>query len=172
MITRRHDSGDTCAVAVYSDCEAYRYALTRVWDPAGRRLHFIMLNPSTATEARNDPTLARCERRARILGFGALRVSNIFAWRETDPELLRKQSDPVGQDNDAALLAGVDWADQTICAWGTHGAHLGRGDQVRALLHTTGQPLFHLGRTRAGAPRHPLYISYDTMPEPWIELSE
>ena len=67
----------------------YRYALTRVWDPLGPRLSFVMLNPSTATEVQNDPTVERCERRARALGFGGFRVTNIFAWRDTDPRKMR-----------------------------------------------------------------------------------
>ena len=79
MITRSHIKDDAPSVAVYSDCERYRYALTRVWDPLGPRLSFVMLNPSTATEVQNDPTVERCERRARALGFGGFRVTNIFA---------------------------------------------------------------------------------------------
>jgi len=55
MITRSHIKDDAPSVAVYSDCERYRYALTRVWEPQGRRLSFVMLNPSTATEVQNDP---------------------------------------------------------------------------------------------------------------------
>ena len=69
MITRSHIKDDAPSVAVYSDCERYRYALTRVWELQGRRLSFVMLNPSTATEVQNDPTVERCERRARALGF-------------------------------------------------------------------------------------------------------
>ena len=67
MITRSHIKDDAPSVAVYSDCERYRYALTRVWDPLEPRLSFVMLNPSTATEVQNDPTVERCERRARAL---------------------------------------------------------------------------------------------------------
>ena len=77
MITRSHQKGDAASVAVYSPCERYRYLLTRVWNPTGPRALFVMLNPSTATEAQNDPTVERCERRARALGFGAFRVTNI-----------------------------------------------------------------------------------------------
>ena len=61
------------------------------------------------------------------LGFGAFQVTNIFAWRDTDPRKMRAALDPVGPENDAAILDGVDWADQVIAAWGTHGAHLERG---------------------------------------------
>ena len=96
MITRHHQKGDADSTAVYSDCESYRYLLTRVWNPQGQKALFVMLNPSTATEVQNDPTVERCERRARALGFGAFRVTNIFAYRATDPKVMRAVPDPVG----------------------------------------------------------------------------
>ncbi|WP_170789565.1 DUF1643 domain-containing protein [Ruegeria lacuscaerulensis] len=167
MITRTHTKGDAPSTAVYSDCEKYRYSLTRVWDAGGRKALFVMLNPSTATEVQNDPTVERCERRARALGFGAFQVTNIFAWRDTDPRKMRAATDPVGPANDAAILDGVEWADQVIAAWGTHGEHLNRGPAVETLLRGTGHPLFHLGLTKAGHPKHPLYIAYTQQPELW-----
>lgn len=167
MITRTHQKDDAASTALYSECERYRYALTRIWDPAGRKAFFLMLNPSTATEVQNDPTVERCERRARTLGFGAFRVCNIFAWRDTDPRKMRAAADPVGPENDAAIREAARWADQIICAWGTHGEHLGRGPAVEALLRDTGLPLFHLGLSKAGHPKHPLYIAYSEAPRPW-----
>jgi hypothetical protein len=167
MIRRTHLKGDAESVAVYSDCEAYRYELTRVWDPAGRKALFVMLNPSTATEVQNDPTVERCERRARSLGFGAFRVCNIFALRQTDPKIMRAHPEPVGPENDAAILQGCTWADTVVCAWGTHGDHLDRGRHVESLMRGTGAPLHTLGLTRQGHPRHPLYIGYAARPEPW-----
>ncbi|EKE44251.1 hypothetical protein OCGS_1767 [Oceaniovalibus guishaninsula JLT2003] len=168
MIERHALKGDAESRAVYSPCERYRYELTRVWDADGGRVLFVMLNPSTATEAQNDPSVERCERRARALGFGAFRVCNIFAWRDTDPRALRRTPDPVGPGNDAAIVAGCGWADAAICAWGTHGAYLDRGRDVLALMRGTGQPLSHLGLTQGGHPRHPLYIPYAQQPEPWV----
>jgi len=94
-------------------------------------------------------------------------VTNIFAWRDTDPRKMRGAPDPVGPENDQAIRAGADWADRVICAWGSHGAHLDRGARVEALLRATGAPLLHLGLTKHGHPRHPLYISYSRIPEPW-----
>jgi len=167
MITRHHQKGDARSTAIYSDCERYRYLLTRVWNPDGRKALFIMLNPSTATEIQNDPTVERCERRARTLGFGAFRVTNIFAWRDTDPKAMRAAADPVGPENDAAILQSCPWADRIICAWGTHGAHLDRGSQVEALLRATDLPLYHLGLSKAGHPKHPLYIAYAETPRLW-----
>ncbi len=167
MITRHHQKGDAASVAVYSDCEAYRYALTRVWDSAGPKAVFVMLNPSTATEYQNDPTVERCERRARALGYGAFRVTNIFAFRATDPKVMRAMRDPIGPGNDDAIAQGASWADQIICAWGSNGAHLERGVCVESLLRATAKPLWHLGLTQARQPKHPLYIGYDRQPEVW-----
>jgi hypothetical protein len=167
MLTRSFQKGDADSVAVYSDCESYRYLLTRTWDPSGPKALFVMLNPSTATERQNDPTVERCERRARTLGYGAFRVTNIFAWRDTDPRLMRGASDPVGPDNDDAIAQSAIWADMIIAAWGTHGAHLARGPQVETLLRGTARPVHVLGLTQAGHPQHPLYISYDRQPVRW-----
>lgn len=167
MIEREHMKEDAASVAVYSDCECFRYSLTRVWDVGGERALFIMLNPSTATEVQNDPTVERCERRSRALGFGAFRVLNIFAYRATDPRDMKRAEDPVGPENDAAILAGLDWGTRVICAWGTHGEHRGRGPAVEALLRASGRELLHLGLSKAGHPKHPLYIGYAVQPQVW-----
>jgi len=167
VITRTHIKDDAPSTATYSDCERYRYALTRTWNAGGKRVLFVMLNPSKATEVQNDPTVERCERRARALGFGAFQVTNIFAWRDTDPFQMRKAKDPIGPGNDAAILAGVAWADQVIAAWGTHGAHMKRGPQMTTLLQGTGKPLYTLGLSKHGHPKHPLYISYSQQPILW-----
>ena len=167
MITKAHQKGDAASVAVYSDCEFYRYDLTRIWDASGQKALFVMLNPSTATEFQNDPTVERCVRRARALGFGAFRVTNIFAYRATDPKVMRRVTDPIGPGNDAAITNGAAWADRIICAWGSHGAHMDRGQAVEQLLRDIAKPLWHLGLTQAGQPKHPLYIGYDRQPEIW-----
>lgn len=167
MMTKTHQKGDAFSTAIYSDCLAYRYSLTRIWDPNGRKVNFVMLNPSTATEVQNDPTVERCEQRARALGFGAFCVTNIFAWRDTDPKKMRAAADPIGGDNDASIRDACVWADQVIAAWGTHGAHLDRGAQVARLLSKVNVPIYHLGLTKAGHPKHPLYLSYSQKPELW-----
>lgn len=167
-LQRTHLKGDAASLAVYSDCERYRYLLWRRWGgPGGRLLGFVMLNPSTATEVQNDPTVERCERRARALGFDGFGVANIFAFRATDPQRMRAQADPVGPENDAAILDLAAGAQMLVCAWGTHGAHLGRGPAVERLLRARGLPLHHLGLSQAGHPKHPLYISYGQAPQVW-----
>lgn len=166
MITREFQKGDAHSVANYSDCEDYRYDLTRVWGD-GRKVMFLMLNPSTATEIQNDPTVERCERRARTLGFGAFRVCNIFAFRATDPKVMRAVSDPVGPLNDQTIRDGIAWADEVVAAWGANGEHMDRGMAVEALLRAEQAAPKHLGLTKAGHPKHPLYIGYKVQPEVW-----
>lgn len=167
-IIREHQDLLRHSVAVYSDDLRYRYALTRVWGD-GPKISFVMLNPSTATEVQNDPTVERCERRARMMGYGAFRVVNIFGFRATDPRDMRSEPDPIGPDNDAAIMAAADWADMVLCAWGTHGAHLGRGVAVAKML--SAYDLYHLGLTQGGDPKHPLYISYAQQPQRWLGQS-
>lgn len=167
MIIREHVTETCRSIAIYSDCERYRYSLTRVWNEALPKLGYVMLNPSKATELQNDPTVERCERRARALGYGAFQVTNIFAWRETDPAKMRRAADPDGPDNDAALAALMDWADRVVAGWGTHGAHLGRGAAVEAVLRQAGQPVYCFGLTKDGHPRHPLYVAYAQNPILW-----
>lgn len=167
MIVRRHIAGETLSMAVYSACETYRYQLTRDWNASAPRLLFVMLNPSTASETTNDPTVARCEARARRMGQGAVRVVNLFAFRATDPRALRAAADPVGRDSDRFLLEAAGWADSVICAWGNHGALLNRAKAATALLRSAGKPLLHLGLTGMGQPRHPLYVRNDATPQPW-----
>ncbi len=171
MILRRHDEGSTASEALFSQCGAYRYRLSRIWDPAGPTTLFVMLNPSTADETRNDPTVGRCETRARRAGHGGFTVCNLFAYRATRPADLRRAEDPTGPANDAILAEEARKASFVLCAWGIHGAHLGRGPAVAPLLAAAGTPLFHLGLTRGGHPRHPLYLSYSVAPEPWAQAS-
>lgn len=90
--------------AVFSPCRTYRYGLWRIWNPGAPLLAFIMLNPSTADDVVNDPTVERCVRRAVSMGYGGLRVANIFALRSTDPTQLYVSVDPIGPDNDTAII--------------------------------------------------------------------
>lgn len=163
-IIREFEGHEKTSWAVYSACEKYRYRLRRYWND-GKRIAFLMLNPSTATELKNDPTVERCERRARNLGYGGFEVINIFALRSTDPKGLYSSPDPVGVRNDQAILDAITNCDSVLCAWGNHGALNDRGNIVRALISATDRPLMHLGITKIGQPKHPLYVSYTRQPE-------
>ncbi len=167
LVTRTHSEQGRESSAVYSPCDNYRYALTRIWNTTEQRITYVMLNPSKATELANDPTVERCERRARRLGYGAMRVCNIFAWRDTDPARLKRAKSPIGPANEAVLIEAANWADHVLCAWGVHGAHLNQGPKVGRMLVASGKPLFSLGVTKGSHPRHPLYVGYATALAPW-----
>lgn len=164
---RRHETDDGWREATYSDCERYRYNLTVTWAPDGRRLVYVMLNPSKATELANDPTIERCERRARRLGYGSFRVVNLFALRETSPTRLKAARGPTGRENDFHILEAVRWTDDILAAWGVHGEHKNQAERVLPLLKEGPASLYHLGLTKHGHPRHPLYISYEILPKRW-----
>ena len=100
-------------------------------------------------------------------GFGAMQIGNLFAWRETSPAALMRAREPVVAGNDAALTEAARWADAILCAWGVHGAHLDADSHAKHILSQSGTPLFHLGLTKAGHPRHPLYVSYEVALTPW-----
>ncbi len=166
MIRRDHISDGVTSQALYSACGSYRHALHRRWGP-GPVLGWVMLNPSTATEAQDDPTIARCTARARAMGCGGLAIGNLFALRATDPRQLRRVADPCGAGADAALLAAMAGVGLLICGWGNHGHLQGRDLAVTTALRKAGHQLHHLGLTRSGAPRHPLYLGYAVLPQPW-----
>ena len=167
QICRAHTAADgTGSFAIYSACETYRYRLDRRWSDAPP-LTWIMLNPSTATEAANDPTIARCEARARAGAYGGLRIVNLFALRATRPADLKRHPSPHGPANDGHLLDACAGAACVVAGWGVHGVHLDRGADVRRLLRDSGVAIHTLGLTQHGQPRHPLYVAYATQPEPW-----
>lgn len=147
----------------------YRYLLWRVWGSPQRACLFIGLNPSTADETVDDPTIRRCVNYARDWGYGAMWMANIFAFRSTDPAALRAQGrDAIGPKNDEYLKYAGIAAKLVIAAWGAHGELMARGTEVRLLLDDAGVRLSHLGRTQHGYPRHPLRLRKDLRPEPWL----
>jgi len=153
--------------ATFDPTGLYRYSLWRVWNPAGIRVVFIMLNPSTADAGRNDPTIRRCLKFAQQWGYGALEVVNLFAYRTSSPIALRHIENPVGIENDCSVLEAVLRSDCTVVAWGNGGSFQGRDRIVLDLLAQ--QPaLYCLGITRLGQPRHPLYVKANTRLLPLI----
>lgn len=155
--------------AEFSPCRTWRYILRRRW-ASGPALSFVLLNPSTADEEINDPTIRRCIAFAKLWGYGGLILGNLFALRSTDPKLLRVVSDPIGPDNDAALRRIVEEAQnrRIICGWGGHGVFMGRGAEVRSLLQSSGARAEALSLTLAGEPGHPLYLPSDQQPFPLV----
>lgn len=151
--------------ATISTDEVYRYTLRRTWYPDDPVLTVVMLNPSTADGREDDPTIRRCVGFARRLGCGALVVMNLYAYRSTRPEVLWLVDDPVGPLNDLLLRSvAADRNGPMVAAWGAH-ARPARIAQVLA-LPGFGR-LQAWGTTKAGQPRHPLYLPADSTLTPW-----
>lgn len=153
------------AGAVLSEDGRYRYELWRTWD-FGECVTFVMLNPSTADAFVDDPTIRRCVGFAKLWGFAAVRVLNLFAWRATDPAELLTIDDPIGVDNDAHLRRRA-WSSTSpmVAAWGAHPLARERARQVDQAMYVRWSCL---GTTVDGSPRHPLYVRKDA---PLIEWS-
>lgn len=160
---------DRCGMgAAFSSCRQYRYALWRIWDHTTPPMLVVGLNPSTATETENDPTITRCICRAITLDCGGLLMGNLCAYRTTDPTMLRAAADPVGPETHAWLSRMAHDARLIVCAWGNHGAYRHRDLEVRRRLDNGGErPLWCWGQTKTGQPKHPLYLPYTTPLQPY-----
>lgn len=150
--------------AVLSDCGKYRYVLTRSLNSPLRWVKpclFIMLNPSTADAENDDPTIRRCIGFAEKWHATHLTIVNLFALRSTDPKALSMSIDPVGPENDHYLAEQIQRHTLGIvcAAWGAHPFAQKRAAEF---VDTHGEVLECLGTTKAGYPRHPLYVKNQT----------
>ena len=143
----------------------YRQVLCRRWDRDLASLVFILLNPSTADAYRDDATVRVCVGRAIRMGYGGIRVVNLFTRRATHPHELKLERDPVGAGADGAILREIQAAPMIIAGWGDMGTWMNRAREVTHLLcYDMGITLHALGVTAAGNPRHPLRMSYSVEP--------
>ena len=155
--------------ATFSTCRWYRYRLWRGWGDPDRRLAVIGLNPSTADESDDDPTIRKCRGFAQRMGLGALDMLNLFAWRSTDPIGLLDAADPVGPENDDAIHKTCVGA-VVLCAWGSHR----KSGTVARLVATRAMAVrFVIAKAKPrrvivlkwnadANPKHPLYARYDS----------
>lgn len=150
--------------AEVSACGLYRYRLWRAWAP-GPRMLWVMLNPSTADSADDDHTIRKCIGFAKRMNLPGIEVVNLFAWRDRDPRTLRAAFDPVGPDNDAAILTEAHAAAVVVFGWGGfrwEGVRP-RAAAVQKMIHAhTGKAPLSFGVTAYGDPRHPLMLGYKT----------
>lgn len=142
----------------------YRYRLERRWAP-GPVVTWVGLNPSRADALTDDPTLRRMVGFSRAWGFAGLVVVNLFAWRAAHPAELRHVADPVGPRGNEALEEATTGAELAVACWGQHGRLFNRDGAVLDALPAVAWRC--LGLTRAGQPRHPLYLPGSTPIEAW-----
>lgn len=157
---------------IFSECETYRYTLERTWGPKPTRYcMFLMLNPSTADEEKNDPTITRCIDYADRWGYDGLYVGNLYAIRATQPTHMwyaqRGGEDIIGPENNMWLRKMARRSEMIIAAWGTP-AEPDRVEEIKILLNLTkSTPLHYLKLCNNGMPSHPLYLKKDLAPQRW-----
>lgn len=152
--------------AVLSECQSYRYLLTRTWEDGKPHLPFLMLNPSTADDEVDDPTIRRCVAFGRREeGVGGIVVANLYAFRATKPKDLwaaKGKVSIVGPENEKYIYGiardAIAYGLPVVCAWGA--APVAGHFTIQRLKSLGARPVC-LGRTKSGAPRHPLYVRGD-----------
>lgn len=140
--------------ATFSPCRKYRYSLWRNWE-RGAMVAFIGLNPSTADETVDDPTIRRCIGFAKAWGFGGLYMLNAYAFRATDPKVMQRELDPVGVDNNGVISCLGRSVELVIACWGAHCTE----SRERKVCEVIGKSIYCLGKTKSGRPKHPLYLA-------------
>lgn len=148
--------------AVISECGKYRYLLRRTWDHNRPRALLVMLNPSTADATLDDATIRSCVRLLNGQGYGSMEVVNVYAYRATDPGELSKQEDPFGPRNEATVAAAVARCDVVVCAWGAYPPAREHARRILNEARSRRPAIYCFGKTKAGAPKHPLYIKSGT----------
>ena len=162
------NTGSIKGGATFDRSRRYRYRLWRFWDQDLPALTLIMLNPSAADAVYNDQTISTCIRLAQRLKYGGIEVVNLFAYCTSDPRQLKATRNPVGKHNDEYIAASAVKTKSVLIAWGNHGLWQGRHAEVLDLLRAIAKPVYCLGVTKQGQPRHPLYLPGDTPMIPYL----
>ena len=155
----------------FNPSRSHRYTLFRYWAEPTRYCAFIGMNPSGADESQLDRTVNRCCEFAKRWGYPSLYMLNAFGLRATNPKELYESADPVGPENDRWIAEIASRADRVVVAWGTPGSHLGRAEQVEAILRKVcrTEKVLCFGRNQNGTPVHPLYQSYEKALVPYFK---
>lgn len=165
-----NEVGKGISGATFSADRLYRYALWRIWDREKPAVIFVGLNPSTASEFKDDPTIVRLAGFAKNWGYGGLYAGNLFALVSSDSAAIlvesksasRRAMDPVGEDNNQALEVLKRCPGMILVGWGRHGCYCEA--RCKAVLGILGEPVYCLGTTEGKQPAHPLYQLRDTKP--------
>ena len=120
----------------------------------------IGLNPSTADEVKNDPTITRCINFAKSWGYGGVCVANLFAYRATVPKNMMASQKPIGTENNNWLSRLAKDAGIVVAAWGNDGSYLNRAEEIKKML----PDLHYIKMNKSGEPAHPLYLKADLKP--------
>ena len=154
--------------AILDPSRTYRYVIKRQWGKNNENfINFVLLNPSTADETNDDPTIKACIKIGQNLGYDGLWITNLFAFRATKPVDLKKSSNPIGILNNKYLEDYAKKSKMVLLAWGNHGNFLGRNKEVIKILFENIPHCLEI--TKLGNPKHPLYIKRTAKPFKYYE---
>lgn len=148
------------AEANLSDCGNYRYWLSRIWDKQKPIGVFICMNPSTATSSMCDLTMCNCNNLAIQWGWGGFYIVNLFAYRATDPNELKKCINPIGKLNDTAIKDICSTVSSVVLAWGN--GNKNRATDVLSLLGD--RQIYCIDKNKGGGYLHPSRIKVKDYP--------
>jgi hypothetical protein len=170
----RWSVGSTITARFGGENDCYRYELAEMWDTALARLMWLMMNPSVAGIDHADPTLLKTGTFARSWGYGGQLIGNVHAYRATDSKRLLTVNDPVGPENDAALLDMAARSEIVVLAYGKPPKPLRpRAARVVQMLQEAGATLTYLKLSEVdGTPWHPLYLPGSLRPIPMLRESK
>lgn len=152
---------------LFSECGTYRYSLSRKLGSTHKRvLTFVLLNPSTANEVKNDPTVARCQKYAETHGYSEMIVVNLFGLRSTDPKKLKTELAPIGIQNLMEVAKALKAANTIIVGWGSNEMAKRWFNGIRETLFE-GYDMYAFGTNLDGMPKHPLYVVTGTPLQLW-----
>jgi hypothetical protein len=149
--------------ATFSEDRRYRYKLWRRWDLSNKKTAvFVGLNPSTADEKKDDPTIRRVISFAKAWGCGGVYMMNLFAYVSTNPKELRLD-DNREMNLDLIFRNGRECLSDggvVVFAWGAFKEARERGATVAELFPNA----VALEVNADGSPKHPLYVRGDIVP--------
>jgi hypothetical protein len=160
-----------------SPCRQYRWTLTRDWGQ-GKRICWVMLNPSDADHRIDDPTIRRVIHFTRSWGYTGLTVVNLYPYRSPNPKRCEAwATDPkLATAVKVALTRNVSiishhckLATMIVAAWGNNPWDV---VWLESIVDSIGQEIYCLGTTAGGAPKHPMArgkhrIADDQQPVLW-----
>jgi hypothetical protein len=159
------------SAADISDCELYRWTLTRRWREDRPVAVFCGCNPSTADARKNDPTILREIGFAERWGYGGLIKVNAYPFRTSKPrELARWCADDhdaycdAMETNERHIIREAMATQLFVACWGG----IAPSDWPSLLLSALREiriTVHHLGLTKDGHPKHPMARGKHRIPD-------
>lgn len=146
----------TPAGAEFSECGKYRYKLWRIWNESLPKAMCIGLNPSKASDIKNDPTITNITSMLKILGYGGFYMVNLFAWISSKPQDLLTCADPIGE-NETKLKEVESICDVVIVCWG----NFKQAEKIIKEVLPNYPNAKCFGINKNGTPAHPLAMMYN-----------